>query len=254
MSIESLKNKKDLNKDEILLLMKNEKDVKVYEKLNFIKFLKEDYPIKEAYYLANIKKSSAYLTLTQWKEEGYKALLRKPGGGRKTKLNENQIKILKTKIQSNAFDCELEIQNYIKNEWDIEYTIDGIKNLIKTKFNTTLNENNETLNDIIVKLIPHLKEIENNENKKDTEFINLKLFISREKNSEVLKKLLYLLLRKLGFSNKFTSEIFNITPATGNNWIKKWKKQGYNGLIRKKGQGRKSKLTNKELETLKKTK
>ena len=34
----------------------------------------------------------------------------------------------------------------------------------------------------------------------------------------------------------------NVTTVTGNNWYNEWKNKGYEGLLRKKGQGRKSKL------------
>ena len=44
----------------------------------------------------------------------------------------------------------------------------------------------------------------------------------------------------------------SITTATGTNWTNKWRKKGYNGLKRKKGQGRKCKLSDEEIEDLKK--
>ena len=57
----------------------------------------------------------------------------------------------------------------------------------------------------------------------------------------------------MGYSNKQASELYGITTVTGNNWIKKWKNEGYEGLKRKPGQGRKRKLTDDELDVLKKT-
>lgn len=54
-----------------------------------------------------------------------------------------------------------------------------------------------------------------------------------------MKKLSYLLLRYLGYSNKQSSEIHRITTVTGNTWLKKWENEGYEGLKRKPGQGRK---------------
>ena len=56
-----------------------------------------------------------------------------------------------------------------------------------------------------------------------------------------LNKLFYLILRCLGFSNKFVSTLLSITPVTGSNWTTNWKQKGYGGLKRKKGQGRKKK-------------
>ena len=77
--------------------------------------------------------------------------------------------------------------------------------------------------------------------------------INEEKSVYVLKQLSYLILRYLGYSNKQASELYGITTVTGNNWIKKWKNEGYEGLKRKPGQGRKRKLTDDELDVLKKT-
>ena len=69
---------------------------------------------------------------------------------------------------------------------------------------------------------------------------------------ELFKGLHGILFRKIGFSNKEASQFLNVTTVTGNNWLKAWENKGYEGLLWKKGQGRKSKLTKKQLETLKK--
>ena len=43
-----------------------------------------------------------------------------------------------------------------------------------------------------------------------------------------------------------------MTVATGNNWWKRWANNGYNGLKRKPGQGRKPKLNTQQEKILKK--
>jgi len=254
MTVESLKNRSDLTVDKCEQLMNEETDIKVYKKLNFLKLKAEGNSTKKSYKYANLKKSLAYLTLDQWNEGGYNALLRKPGGGRNIKLNSDQLTELKTNIQSKNLTSEEDVQKYIKNKWNEEYTIAGVRNLLKTQFNIDLNENKDTIKELTTKLQKHLKELENS-NVEDTEEINrIKFLISREQNAEVLKKLIYILLRRLNFSNRFSSSLLSITTATGNNWLNRWEKIGYEGLKRKKGQGRKCKLTNEQLETLKKTK
>lgn len=254
MLSESLKTRTDLSVDEFNQLLEQETNVKLYKKINFLKFIREGYPTKEAYELANIKKSLAYLTLDQWNERGYQGLIRKKGGGRNLKLNKKRLKELKNYISTSKFISEDDVQKFIKEKWNEEYTIAGVRNLLKTQFNINLRENENTIHELTSKLQSYLKKIENIDVESDDELNKLKFLISREQNAEVLKKLIYLLLRNLGFSNKFTSELLSITTATGNNWINKWKNIGYEGLKRKKGQGRKSKLSNKELEILKKTK
>ena len=254
MTVESLKTRTDLTVYEFEQLMNKETDVKVYKKLNFLKLKAEGNSTKKAYKIANLKKSSAYRILDQWNEGGYNALLRKPGGGRNIKLTEEQLKELKTNIISKYLTSEEDVQKYIKNQWNEEYTIAGVKNLLETQFNINLNENEDTIKELTTKLQKHLKELENSDVKDDDEINRIKFLISREQNADVLKKLVYILFRGLGFSNRFSSSLLSITTATGNNWLNKWNKTGYEGLKRKKGQGRKHKLSDKELETLKKTK
>ena len=252
MTVESLKTRSDLTVNEFEQLMNEETDIKVYKKLNFLKLKAEGNSTKIAYKFANLKKSLAYRTLDQWNEGGYNALLRKPGGGRSIKLNSEQLKELKTNILSKNLTSEEDVQKYIKNKWNEEYTIAGVRNLLKTQFNIDLNENKDSIKDLTTKLQKHLKKLENSDVENDDEINRIKFLISREQNAEVLKKLIYLLFRRLNFSNRFSSSLLSITPATGNNWLNRWEKIGYEGLKRKKGQGRKCKLTNNQIETLKK--
>ena len=77
--------------------------------------------------------------------------------------------------------------------------------------------------------------------------------ITNEKSQFVLKKLSYLLLRYLGYSNKQASKMYGISTVTGNNWFKTWQNEGYEALKRKPGQGRKKKLNDENLLDLKKT-
>ena len=253
MTIESLKSRTDLTVGEINQLMDKETDIKIYKKLNFIKFKTEGKSTKKAYKLANLKKSLAYLTLDQWNEGGYNALLRKSGGGRTPKLNAKQLKDLETAIKTKNLTTETEIQKFIKDRWNEEYTPEGVRNLLKTQFNMDLSKKDDTLDELTAKLEKHIKEKEDKiDVENDDEINRIKFLISRERNAEVLKKLTYLLFRKLGFSNRFSSSLLSITTATGNNWLNKWNKTGYEGLKRKKGQGRKRKISDNELETLKK--
>ena len=254
MTVESLKNRNDLTIDEFEQLMNDETDIKIYKKLNFLKLKAEGNTTKKAYQLANLKKSLAYRTLDQWNEGGYTALLRKSGGGRTIKINSEQLKELKTNILSKNLTSDEDVQKFIKNKWNEKYTIAGVRNLLKTQFNINLNENKDSIDDLTTKLQKHLKKIENSDIEDNSELNRIKFLISREQNAEVFKKLTYLLFRRLGFSNRFTSSLLSITTATGSNWLNKWEKIGYEGLKRKKGQGRKCKLTNEQIEILKKTK
>lgn len=241
MSLQSLKERSDLSVDELKQLMDDEKDIKKYKKLHFIQLKEEGYSTKEAYKLANLKKTLAYLTLKQWNNGGYNALIRKPGGGRKSKLNNKQLEELKRNIQSQKLITAEDVQEFIKKKWDVDYTIIGVKNLSKSQFNINLNQNSESINELTEKLEKHLKSLEKSSISEDNELKILKQLICDEQNIEVSKKLFYLILRCLGFSNKFVSTLLSITTATGSNWTKNWQQKGYDGLKRKKGQGRKKK-------------
>ena len=235
MSVELLKERTDLSVDELKQLMDEETDVKRYKKLHFLQLKEEGYTIKEAYNLANLKKTLAYLTLKQWQAGGYNALIRKPGGGRSAKLNNNQLEELEKKILSQKFISTEEVQDFIKKNWDVDYTITGIKNLLKSQFNITLNQNKESINELTDRLEKHLKNVESRMSD-DNELNRLKQLISQEKNIEVSKKLFYLILRCLGFSNKFSSTLLGITTVTGSTWKTNWKQNGYDGLKRTRSQ------------------
>lgn len=140
MTVESLKTRSDLTVYEFEQLMNMETDVKVYKKLNFLKLKAEGNSTKKAYKLANLKKSLAYITLDQWNEGGYNTLLRKSGGGRTPKLNSEQLKDLETAIKTKNLTTETEIQKFIKDTWNEEYTPEGVRNLLKTQFNMDLSK------------------------------------------------------------------------------------------------------------------
>ena len=238
MTLEDLKKRSDLSADEIKQLMDDESDVKIYKKLNFLKLKAEGYTTKQAYELADLKRAQAYLILTQWENGGYEAIVRKPGSGRNPKLDSDELKEVKRNIDSKILTSPEEVQKFIENEFHENYTIPGFINLVKSKFDRDLNEDAKSIaqlsNDIE-------KELRNTDTSQNSQFNELKQLIESEDNAEVLKKLFYLQLRSLDFSNRFASSLLGITTATGNNWLSKWNSEGYSGLLRKKGQGRKKK-------------
>ena len=76
--------------------------------------------------------------------------------------------------------------------------------------------------------------------------------IHDEKEVFVYRKLLSFLLQKLGYSLEDISKIIGITTETLLTWNKQWNEGGYESLLKKKGQGRKSKLTDEEWAEIKK--
>ena len=252
MKLEDIKSRSNLGLEEILILMDNENNVDMYKKLLYFKFKAEGHSSKESYELTGIKKSTAYYLEKQWKSGGYNALIPKPRSGRKSKLTEEQMtelgKILNKKDQWHPN----EIINLIKDKWSISYTYSGIKKLIEENFGIQLVNSYDIIQEKDVEMpdfIENLNEL-SDDNKQEVKIIIS--HISEEKSVFVLKKLFYLLLSKIGFTNKIASSLLDITPNTGKNWTKQWEEHGYENLKRKKGQGRKKKISEKDSLELKK--
>lgn len=251
MCIKNLKTRPNLNANEINLLIKNEKDIKMLPKLFYFRLRALGLPVKQAHVYANIKKSTAYHLEDLWAEGGYNALLRKPGGGRDTKLNNEQLKELESILKSKDTILINDILELIKNKWDIEYSYVGLKNLLNTQFDIKIDNyfEKQESNKKIQNIVDNFENLDSDSKDKINNIIHL---MNSEKDFYVYKKLIYLLLKEIGFSTKDSSKILSVTPATGNNWTNQWKNKGHEGLSRKAGQGRKSKLTPEKFEKAKK--
>lgn len=252
MCIENLKSRSDLTVDEIDILIKNENDVKMFHKLFYLRLRALGLPVKKAHTYANIKKSSAYYLEDLWAEGGYNSLLRKPGGGRDPKLNEEQLKELELILKSKDTILVNDIMELIETKWGVKYSYMGLKNLLMTQFNVQIDnyfQKKQEKDKKIKNIVDNFDDINDNIKEKINKLIRL---IASEKDLYVYKKLIYLLFKEIGFSTKVSSEFLSVTPATGNNWNNQWEKFGHEGLSRKPGQGRKSKMTPEIFEKAKK--
>lgn len=250
MSIENLKSRTDLTLDEINILLNFEKDVKVFKKLLYFKFNKMGYSKIESCNLAGFPESSRYYLDDLWAEGGYDALIPHYGGGRSSKLSDKQLNDLKIKLSKKDSWLVDDVKKLIKSEYNVEYEYQSVRSLL-IRLNVPISnyfeierENKSTKNII--------ESYENISDESKNEINEIITRMKAEKSIYVYKKLSYLLFRAIGFSNKESSEFLNVTSVTGNNWYNAWKNEGYEGLLRKKGQGRKSKLTETQLENLKK--
>ena len=251
MCIDTLKLKKDLTLDEINQLLDVEKDVNVFKKLLYFKFNIMGFSKIESCNLVGFPKSTMYYLDDLWEEGGYEALVPHYGGGRKPKLSDKQLDDLKIKL--NAKDRWLvdDVKKLIKDEYGVEYKYQSVRSLLIrldipiSNYFKIKRENKKNSKSII----------ENYDDLSDdnkNEINDIKNLMKDEKSIYVYQKLNYLLFRKIGFSNNEASEFLNVTSVTGNNWYNAWKNKGYEGLQRKKGQGKKTKLTETQLEELKK--
>lgn len=248
MSIESLKSKTDLSLNEINILLDDEKDIKTYKKLQYFKFKKMGFTKIESCKLAGIKESSRYYLEDLWDKGGYNSLIPHYGGGRKPKLKNKELKELNEILNTKESWLIKDVENLIKERYGIEYGYHAVRNLL-IKLNIPIANHFEVKNQRKNNVLGKINNLPNESIDEITKLSNL---INEEKSTFVLKKLSYLLLRYLGYTNKQSSEMIGITTVTGNTWFKNWKNNGYEGLKRKPGQGRKRKLTDEQMEDLKK--
>lgn len=254
MYLDDLKSRADLSLDEIIQLMEVETDVKIYKKLFYFKFKAMGFTSVESYNLTSIKKSTAYHLEDLWNEGGYNALLPKYREGRKPKLNEKQMQELELTLKSKDSWLINDVLNLIKEKWNIKYSYNGVQNLLKSHFDVNIDNyyvNRQKKKKYVDNFVQNFDNISQGEKDQIEMIIN---YIGEEKEFIILKKLFYLLFKNLGFSTDVASYFLSVNPSTGNNWINRWEKEEYNGLLRKKGQGRKPKLNDENIEKLKKTK
>ena len=246
MDIDNLKTRSDLSLEEIEYLMKKEKNVKVYKKLSYIRFRTMGYSKLESFELANIKRSTGYHIEDIWEEKGYMGLLHKKnksGSGRKSKLNNKQLKELSKILSSEERLTIHDVMKIIKDKWDINYTYAGAKTLLINHFNVDINEYLAYNKKTDEQKIPDVKNFEKIIGGDKKEFNEIIKMLENENDVFVYRKLLSLIFQKLGYSLTIISKIIGVTPETLSKWNKQWDENGYKGFLKKSGQGRKPKLT-----------
>ena len=144
-----------------------------------------------------------------------------------------------------------DVKKLIKEQFNVDYSYHGVRELLirlNVEISNYFQEESENKNKIN-NVVENFNDI-SSDDKKEIENLNDK--INEENSIYVIKKLIYILFRKIGFSNKVASYFLSITTGTGSNWLNTWDNNNYEGLLRKPGQGRKSKLNEDEWNELKK--
>ncbi len=104
-------------------IKKEEKSVRVLERLYFIKFMYKGDTIKEACQKVDISEPTGYSWLDSWNKQGYEGLVPNFSGGPKPKLGEAERDELKRMLAE-------------KDAW----TLREVRELIKAKFNVGYSE------------------------------------------------------------------------------------------------------------------
>ena len=99
-----------------------EKELRVLNRLYFIRFLYQGYVIEEASEKLGITMPTAYEWLKRWNKSGYDGLVPNFNGGPKAKLSEEEIEILKNLLKHKD-DWKLkEVRKLIKEQFGVEHS------------------------------------------------------------------------------------------------------------------------------------
>jgi len=112
-----------------------ERKVKVIKKLYFILDLYDGMEIKTA----SKKHGIGYMTGKRWKDQwnegGFEGLERKKGSGSKSKLTDEQLKIVFELIKERKLLTKQQIYSFIKEEYHVEYSLRQIDRIVKKNSN-----------------------------------------------------------------------------------------------------------------------
>ena len=114
-----------------------EKDVKVLQRLYFIKYRYEGVAVEDAAKRVEISKLVAYIWQDRWNIEGYEGLKPKFAGGKPSKLSDDQKEQLKKILNKRDDWTTDEIKKLISEEFMVEYSLKQIR-IILRKFGMKL--------------------------------------------------------------------------------------------------------------------
>lgn len=104
-----------------------EKDVKILQRLYFIKYRYEGVTVEEAAERVEISKPVAYIWQDRWNKEGYEGLKPKFAGGKPSKLSDDQKEQLKKILNKRDDWTTDEIKKLISDEFMVEYSLKQIR-------------------------------------------------------------------------------------------------------------------------------
>jgi putative transposase len=104
------------------IIKKEEKSVRVLERLYFVKFIYKGDTIKEACQKVNISEPTGYSWLDSWNKQGYKGLVPNFSGGPKPKVGEAEREELKRMLGEKDAWTLREVRKLIKEKFNVEYS------------------------------------------------------------------------------------------------------------------------------------
>ena len=104
------------------IIKKEEKSVRVLERLYFVKFIYKGDTIKEACQKVNISEPTGYSWLDSWNKQGCKGLVPNFSGGPKPKVGEAEREELKRMLGEKDAWTLREVRELIKEKFNVEYS------------------------------------------------------------------------------------------------------------------------------------
>ena len=103
-------------------IKKEEKSVRVLERLYFIRFIYKGETIKDACDKVDISEPTGYSWLDSWNKRGYEGLVPNFSGGPKPKLGDAERNDLKQMIAEKDAWTLREVRELVKQKFDVEYS------------------------------------------------------------------------------------------------------------------------------------
>lgn len=129
--VEQIHIDKDLSIEEILKMIKVEKDAKILRRLYFIKFRYEGDSIQEAVKKIGITKRIGYIWQERWNKKGYQGLIPQYAGGRPSKLTDQQKVELERLLRQKDSWTSREVRDLIIEKFGVTYTIKQVLEIAK---------------------------------------------------------------------------------------------------------------------------
>ncbi|CAD7771691.1 Homeodomain-like domain protein [Candidatus Methanoperedenaceae archaeon GB50] len=108
-----------------------EKDARVLKRLYFIRYLCRGMSVEEAAELVGVTKATGYVWLKRWNSRGYEGLILEFGGGRPSKLTEEQKEKLKEMLKEKEWTTK-EVQEVIEAEFGVSYSSWQVRRILKS--------------------------------------------------------------------------------------------------------------------------
>jgi len=109
-----------------------EKDTRVLKRLYFIRYLYRGMSVEKAADLVGVTKATGYTWLKGWNSNGYEGLKPNYGGGRPSKLTEEQKEELREMLKEKDSWTTKEVQELIEAEFGVSYSSWQVKRILKS--------------------------------------------------------------------------------------------------------------------------